>query len=102
MKQLVREQDIIALQIMHRTAHAGETFAEAKVVGRIVLWRFAFGPIPVSAILNVYDVNVVFMDNGPAFLETEVVYATDALLENLRRHNGRTNRQHHAAIQPFD
>ena len=92
MEQVMGESDIVALEIMHRAAHAGETFAEAEVVGGIIFRRFALRPIPVSTILNVDNVKIMIVNDGPAILQAQIVYATDALFENLRGHDRRTNR----------
>ena len=96
------EGDVVALRVVHRAAHAGKTFAEAQIVGGIVLGRFALRPVPVAAVLQIHDENGVVADNHAPFLESQVVHATDALFENLRSHDRRANRKHHAAIESLD
>src|SRR5258705_5944962 len=102
MKQSVDEDNVVALQIMHHAAHAGEAFAEAQVVGRIILWRFAFRPVPVAAVLNIDDVDIVLAHDWPPGLKSQIIHATDALLENLRRHDCGPNGKDYSAIEAFD
>ena len=55
--QMGEKHHVVTLRVVHRAAHAGETFAEAEIVGRIVLGRFAVRPVPVAAVLNIHNVN---------------------------------------------
>lgn len=59
MEKIVQESNIIALFIAHLTAHAGETFAEAKVVSWIGFGRLALGPVPLATVLDINDVDRV-------------------------------------------
>src|ERR1041385_3705868 len=102
MEEMLDEDHVVALEIVHCAAHAGKAFAEAKVVSGVVLGRLAFGPVPVSAVLNVHDINFMVVNDGPVSLEAQIVDATDALLENLRGHDGGTNRKNHAAVETLD
>src|SRR2546426_9518967 len=72
-QQIVYEHHIVALQVMHRAVHAGETLAEAQVVRRIVLWRLALRPTPVPAVLEVNHVDIVAGDDLSSRLEPQVV-----------------------------
>ncbi len=51
--KVMDESQIVRLQILHRAAHSGETFAEAEIVGRVALGRLALGPIPIPAVLEI-------------------------------------------------
>src|SRR5439155_20345954 len=77
------------------------TFAEAEVVGRIVLGRFAVGPVPVAAILQIDNVNRVAANNRAARLQPQIVHTAQTLFEYLRAHDRRTNREDDAAVKLF-
>src|ERR1051325_9522295 len=102
MKEVMQEKNGVALDVLHRAAHAGVALAKAKVVGRVVLGRLAPGPVPATAVLEVDDVDGVVADNRAARLETQVIDATQALFEHLRSHDGRADGENHAAIEIFD
>ena len=84
---------------MHLTAHAGVCLAEAQVIGRAGDGRLALCPVPVPAVLQVDDVHRVISHNWPAGLKTQMVHTTQRLLEHLRSHDRRANRQHHPAVE---
>lgn len=63
---MVDEAEIIVLDVVHGAAHAGVAFAEAEVVGGIGFGRFPLGPVPVTAVLEIDDVDGVAMDDGLA------------------------------------
>src|SRR5882724_6662376 len=86
-EQVVQKNDVVALEVFHGATDTGEAFAEAQVVGGAVFGRFAGGPVPVAAVLNVHDVDGVVVDDGSAGLQTDVVDATDAFFEHLRGHD---------------
>ena len=91
-KKAVQEDNVITLQILHRSAHARKALAEAEIVSRVVLGRFAFAPVPVAAILEIDNEDVVIMDDGLPGLEAEIVYTTDAFLEYLGSHDRGSDR----------
>ena len=62
MKQMVDETYVVTAHVLHGSAHAGVTLAEAQVVGGVVLGGFSLGPIPTSTILQVHDVNLMPLD----------------------------------------
>ena len=41
------------------------------------------------------------LDNWPARLKAEIIYATETLLEHLRSHDRRAYRQHDSTVEPF-
>ena len=82
----MHEKQIVATTVAHPPTHARVALAEAQVVGGVVARRFALGPVPVAAVLEVHDVDAVAADDGAARLQAQVVHATDALLKNLRPH----------------
>ena len=55
MTEAVNEGGIVALEVVHRGAHAGETLAETKVVGGVCLGWLALRPIPTAAVLKIDD-----------------------------------------------
>ncbi len=55
--EMVDESEIVALEILHATPHTGEAFTEAQVVRGVCFRRFTFSPIPISAVLQIDDVN---------------------------------------------
>ena len=65
---MMKEGGVVALGVVHDTAHAGVAFAEAEVVGGVVLGGLAPGPVPAAPVLDVDDVNAVAGDDGTAVL----------------------------------
>src|ERR1700693_3168054 len=55
-----------------------------------------------AAILDVHDINRVLVDHRAPSLPSQIVDATEALFENLRRHDGRADGKHHPAIELLD
>src|SRR5260370_1174410 len=98
----MEEGDVIALDIAHGSAHSREAFAKSKIVGGVVFGRFARGPIPVTAVLDIHDEELVIADGLPAGLESQIIHATEALLEHLGRHYGRAYGQNDAAVELLD
>ena len=95
--QIVNERRVVALQIVHAAPHARVAFAKAQVIGGVCFGRFAGGPVPAAAVLEVDDEDRVVLQNLPSALQPQIVHATDALLEHLWAHDRRADRQHHAA-----
>lgn len=95
----MEEGDVVELEIMHRAAHAGEAFAEAEIVSGVFFGRFAFGPVPIPAVLEVDDVKGMVVDDGAAVLQADVVDATDAFFEDLRGHDGGADGEDEAAFE---
>lgn len=100
--EVLNKGKIIALKVLHAAAHPRKAFAETKVVGGIGFRRFAGGPVPVTAILEVDDVDGMIFHYGAFLLEAEVVHATDAFLENLRAHDGAADGENDAVIETFN
>ena len=100
--QALDEAGIVALEVVHRAAHAGVAFAEAQIVGRVIFRRFAGGPIPVAAILEIDDINGVSMDGAAPGLEAQIIDAAQTFLEDLRAHDGGADGEHDAAIEALD
>src|SRR5438045_6485449 len=67
--KVMQEGDIVALEVMHCPAHAGEALTKAQVIGSVVLRRLAFAPIPVAAVLKVDDEDRVIVDDFALGLE---------------------------------
>ena len=61
----MNERGIVALQVVHRGAHAGVAFAEPQVIGRIVFGGLALRPVPAAGILQIDDVDRRAADDGP-------------------------------------
>src|SRR5438046_4054436 len=101
-KQVPQKHHVVALDIAHRAAHARITLAETQIIGRIVLRRLAFGPVPVAAVLQIDHVNCMILDDGPPGLQPQVVHTAQTLFKNLRPHDRRANGEHHAAVELFD
>src|SRR5438093_8341837 len=101
-KQMMQKQDVVALHVLHRPAHARITLAETEVIRRIVLGRLPFGPIPVATLLQIDHVNGLVFDDGPAGLQSQIVHAAQTLFKDLWAHDGRADGKHHASVQPFD
>ena len=55
-----------------------------------------------SAVLQVNNKNMVPANHGTAGLQSQIIDTTEALLEDLRPHDRRADRENHAAIQFFD
>ena len=101
-KRLWRNEALSHWSITHRAAHAGEGFAEAQVVGGVRFGRFAFGPIPIAAVLEIDDENGMIVHDGSARLHAQVVYATELrFFENLRAHDGGADGHNHPAVEGF-
>src|SRR3954468_8651176 len=96
-EEMVHKGQVIGLDVTHRTAHAGEAFAEAEVIRGIRLWWLAIGPVPAAAILEIDHVDAVAGERAEARLEAEIVHAAEALLKNLRPHDCGTDGEDHAA-----
>ena len=67
-QQVMREIDIVALSVVHGTAHTVVAFAKAQIIGRVILGWFALSPVPAAAILNIHHVNCMAADNFAAGL----------------------------------
>src|ERR1017187_3071137 len=99
-QEVMDEGHIVALQIGHAAAHPGVALAEAQIVGRIVLGRFALGPVPLAAVLQIHHIDGVAPDNRASGLQAQIVDAAQALFKDLGTHDGRADGKHHAIIQP--
>src|SRR6266704_879218 len=73
---MMQKEHVVALDVMHRAAHARITFAKAQIVRRVVFGRFACCPVPVAAVLQIHDVNRVAAHYPAVGLQPEVVDAT--------------------------
>ena len=102
MVKVLYEGEIVALEILHAAAHAGKTFAETEIVGGIGFGRFAGGPIPIAAVLEIDDVDGVAADDGAILLETKIVHAAEAFFEDLRAHDRAADGEDDAMIETFD
>ena len=60
----MHERRVVALQVVHRAAHARVALAEAQVVGRVRLGRLALRPVPAAAVLQIDDVDRVVADHA--------------------------------------
>src|SRR3954467_8575618 len=100
--KVMQEGDIVALEVMHCPAHAGEALTEAQVIGSVVLRRLAFAPIPVAAVLKVDDEGRGIVDDSSFGLEAEIVHATNGLFEDLRPHDRGTDGHDHAVVESFE
>ena len=89
--QVLKERDVIALEVMHHAPHPREAFAKPQIISGIVLWGFTLRPIPIAAVLDIDNVNRVVVDDAVFILKAQVVHATDALLEHLRSHYRRAD-----------
>src|SRR4051812_8642618 len=98
LKEIVGEKDVVALEIMHHAAHPGKALTKPEVVSRVVLRRLSFRPIPISAILQIDDIDLVIPDDFPASLQAQIVNAAKALFKDLRRHNSGAHREDHTAV----
>src|ERR1043166_3979596 len=101
-QKVMGKNNVVALQVVHGSSHAGKAFAEAQVIGRVVLGRLTLGPVPMAAVLQIHDVNLLSTHDGAAVLQPQIVHATDALLKALRSHDRRADGKNNAIIQPFD
>ena len=72
MIQVMHEQQVIALHVLHAAAHAGKALAETEVIGRVGLGRFAHGPVPAAAVLQIDYIDGVIGDRGPAGLQPQI------------------------------
>ena len=79
----MHERGVVALDVMHRAAHARKTFAEAEIVRGIGFGRFAFGPIPIAAVLQIDYENGMAGDNWAASLNAQIIDATQRFFKNL-------------------
>src|SRR3954470_8891178 len=102
MEKIVDEGGVVTLDVMHGAAHARKAFAESQIISGICFRCLAFGPIPISAILQINDENGVTRHDGTATLDAEIVHATNRLLENLRTHDRRTDGENNAAVESLD
>ena len=68
-------------------AHPGKAFAETKIIGRTAFRRFALRPVPVSAILDVDDINRMVLHDSSSGLKPEIIDEAEAFFKNLRRHD---------------
>ena len=84
----MREGDVITLGIMHGSPHAVVAFAEAQVIGGVILGWLALAPVPAPPILDIDDINGVILHNRAILLQAQVVHAGNALFKNLRAHDG--------------
>src|SRR5271166_4792702 len=98
----MQEHGVVALEVMHLAAHPSVALAEPQVIGGVGLGWLAPGPVPAAAVLEVDDMDRVAGDDRAAVLESQVIHATEALLENLRPHDRRADRQDHPAVQGLD
>ena len=64
----MHERSVVALGVVHGTAHAGVALTESEVVCRVVLGGLAVGPVPTATVLDVHDINRVSGDDGAAVL----------------------------------
>ena len=98
-QKTMKEGGVVALGVMHGTAHAGVAFAEAQVVGRVVLGGLALGPVPAATVLDVDYINGVASDDGPAVLQAKVVDAREAFFKHLRAHDSAADAEEDAVVQ---
>ena len=96
---MVEERQVVALHVVQGAAHPGKALAEPEVIGRVRLGRLALRPVPAAAVLEVDHVNRMAADDVAALLEPEVIDAAQGLLEDLRAHDGRADREHDAAVE---
>ena len=82
------EERVVALKIVHDPTHPRKALTEPEVVGGVCLGGLSFSPIPISAVLEIDDVDGVILHDIATALQAKIVDATDALLENLRPHDG--------------
>src|SRR3954468_23426545 len=99
---MLHEGEVIALQILHAPAHSRKAFAEAEVVGGVGLGRLTLCPIPVPAVLQIDDIDLVPLHDWPLRLKAEIVHATETFLEYLRPHDGCADGEYDAVVQPFN
>ena len=83
----MQKRHVIAAKIFHFAPHAGKTFAEAQIVSRVVLGRFTLAPVPIAAILQINDANVVAVNDVAVGLQSQIVHAAQTLFKNLRAHD---------------
>ena len=81
MVEILNEGQVIALEVLHAATHAGETFAEAEVVSGIRFWRFAGGPIPIAAVLEITDAagGTARVTQADLVQSNGVIHVTDAV-----------------------
>ena len=100
--EMCEKHAIVTADVVQGASHAVETFAEAKIVCRIVAGRLTASPVPAAAVLYIDDCQVVVRKEISALGHTDVVDRTESLLEHLRTHNGRTDRDTHTAVKMLD
>lgn len=67
--QVLYERQIVALQIIHVPAHAGEALTEPEIVGGIGLGGFSLCPVPVAPVLEIHHMDVMTADGRALVLE---------------------------------
>ena len=97
--KMMEERQVVALHVVQRAAHPGKALAEPQVIGGVRLGRLALRPVPAAAVLKVDDVERMAADDVAAGLQPQVVDAAQGLLEDLRPHDGRADREHDAAVE---
>lgn len=83
----MNKRSIVALQVLHGASHARETLAKPQVIGWIRLRWLPNSPIPVATVLQVNNADVMVPHRGTSRLKPKIMDATEALLEDLGRHD---------------